>query len=485
MYARQMRSTIRLKADNSGSVALRRANSPLILCDLQDISEMGCRCVAHVQINDWSDAEKWRLLLGTGELYEAEITYDPHIPFIRLPIEIRSSIALPGDGYELGFAFFDLEPDHRQMLNKAMIAIASEKIRQNKSVLKRDVHAVDSDYESSFTTTNALPAALRIRPSAFTKPHEKPADILAGHDVSKKGMPILPPDEEPLTKREPKLGEVLKRADILTKGEVANAVFSAREKGQKLGEYLIHEGRLTPLQVLQARSSQTGLAYIDFDVNSIPIELLDLFPFSKMTRFEFVPFEEDGDLVRIACANPIPKIELDSLARISGKRLECYLCREELPRKFLEAVARRFDRYRRSSPRFKVSLPATFQVTTPEGPLLADTLFRGRTIDISQGGMQVVGPIILGLDPNVVAPGQLKMMVTVGAIPHDITAVCETRHIRYVRNSVGTTTCVYGLELEDMSEPHRDILHGLIARVNRAEYNESIEVATPINEDEL
>src|SRR6185295_17847667 len=85
MNGRQMRSTVRLKArNNSGSVVLRRLNSPLIMCDLQDISEMGCRCVARVRINDWSDTEKWRTLLNTGELYEAEITYDPYISFIRL-----------------------------------------------------------------------------------------------------------------------------------------------------------------------------------------------------------------------------------------------------------------------------------------------------------------------------------------------------------------------------------------------------------------
>jgi hypothetical protein len=39
MHGKQMRSTVRLKARlNSGSVVLRRLNSPLIMCDLQDIS---------------------------------------------------------------------------------------------------------------------------------------------------------------------------------------------------------------------------------------------------------------------------------------------------------------------------------------------------------------------------------------------------------------------------------------------------------------
>ena len=92
MFGRQMRSTVRLKAgDMNASVILRRMNAPLIMCDLLDISEMGCRCLARVRINDWSDSEKWREMLRSGELYEAEITFDPYIPFIRLPVEIRST----------------------------------------------------------------------------------------------------------------------------------------------------------------------------------------------------------------------------------------------------------------------------------------------------------------------------------------------------------------------------------------------------------
>ena len=41
------------------------------MCDLLDISEMGCRCLARVRINDWSDSEKWREMLRSGELYES------------------------------------------------------------------------------------------------------------------------------------------------------------------------------------------------------------------------------------------------------------------------------------------------------------------------------------------------------------------------------------------------------------------------------
>ena len=205
-----------------------------------------------------------------------------------------------------------------------------------------------------------------------------------------------------------------------------------------------------------------------------------------MKRFNFVPFETEGEIVRVACANPLEKPDLDMLERVAGKKIQMYLCREDLPREFLEGVARRFDRYRRAHTRFKVSLPASFQCCTPEGPLMADATFRGRTVDISEGGMQVSGPVLIGLDPEMLSPGMLKMMVTVGAVPQDIIGICEPRHVRYVRNSGGGTTCLYGLKLDQMSAPHREILQGLLARVTRVSNNfedEQIETMTPIDEE--
>jgi hypothetical protein len=499
MYGKQMRSTVRLRAgETGGSVVLRRLNTPLILCDLHDISEMGCRCVARIRINDWSDSEKWRALLRTGELYEAEITFDPYIPFIRLPIEIRSSIALPADGYELGLAFFDLEADHREMLHKAMISIATEKIRQSKGVLKSDMPSKLQPVEHAVV----LPPATRARLSAFpSKPPLRPSDTLHGERFETKVLASVPypainaraprPEPAPAPERpsrsEPKLGEVLNKSGVLSRGEVANAIFSARETGERLGEYLVREGVMSPMQILQARSAQTGIPFVDFDMNKIPMDLLDYFPFSKMKQHDFVPFEIESGVVRIACSNPIPKMELDTLERICGKKIETYLCREALPRQFLEGVARRFDRYRRAHPRYKVSLPASFQCCTPEGPLLTEATFRGRTLDISEGGMQVQGPVIVGIEPESLSPGALKMMVTVGAVPQDIVGVCDTRHIRYVRNGGGATTCIYGLKLDEMTEPHRDILQGLIARVTRMHSHvdtEPIETAVPISEYE-
>jgi c-di-GMP-binding flagellar brake protein YcgR len=135
----------------------------------------------------------------------------------------------------------------------------------------------------------------------------------------------------------------------------------------------------------------------------------------------------------------------------------------------LDALAQSADTHRRAHPRFRVALPAAFQCYSQEGTTVSETVFRGRTVDISEGGLQVTGPLILGLDPDEIAAHPVKMVVTIGAVPQDIVGVCETRHVRLVRSSGGGTSCIYGLKVSQMSSTHRDILGSMIARIHRAQ----------------
>jgi c-di-GMP-binding flagellar brake protein YcgR len=193
-----------------------------------------------------------------------------------------------------------------------------------------------------------------------------------------------------------------------------------------------------------------------------------------MSSLGFVPFEADERVVRIASGNPLLKLELAELERICGRKIEPFLCREEIPRTYLEALAQTADTQRRSHPRFRVSLPAAFQCYSQEGTTVSETVFRGRTLDISAGGLQVSGPLILGMDPDEIAAHPVKMVVTIGAVPQDIVTICETRHVRLVRGSGGGTSCIYGLKVSHMSSTHRDILGSMIARIHRAQPQDAL-----------
>ena len=333
------------------------------------------------------------------------------------------------------------------MLKQAMLAIATEKIKASKGVLKKDEPPQLTESELQAQVDARHSSAIPARLSAFRKP------VTASK----------PPSETF------KLGEVLSRSGKLTRPEVADAVSQSRERGEKLGDYLVREGVLTHKDVLQARSVQTGLPYVDLDMSKVDDELMTLFPFSKMQALGFVPFASDGRTVRIASGNPLLKLELAELERICGMKIEAFLCREEIPRAYLEALAQTAETHRRAHLRFKVSLPAAFQCYNEEGGTVSDAVFRGRTLDISEGGLQVTGPMVLGVDPEELKNKPFKVVVTVGAIPQDIVGVCETRHVHFVRGHGGGTSVIYGLKLNQMSSTHRDILGALLSKIHRSQ----------------
>ena len=79
-----------------------------------------------------------------------------------------------------------------------------------------------------------------------------------------------------------------------------------------------------------------------------------------------------------------------------------------------------------------------------------------------------MGPVILGIHPNTLSPGELKLIVTIGAVPRDIVALCQARHLCYTLNPSGRSACVYGLQLDNISRDDRDIFQGLITGMMQA-----------------
>ena len=383
-----------------GSVVLRRTNLPIILCDLLGFTKTGCRCIAHVQFNDAGDTERWSALFRVGELFDAEIVYDPYIPFLYQPVQILASAALTSKDFKLGFEFLNLDADIALLLTEALARIDATKQQM-------------SNLPPSDSQLNSAPAST-----------------------------------DTITDDAPMLGEILWRTSALEREQIDGAVLSARQSGLKLGEYLVSTGMVTPLQILEARSAQTGLAYADFDINTIPEDLLKTIPMEQLKSFKCVPVAMDDETIRIACANPISKPELNALEKLCGKRVTLILCPDDLPAKFLDALDNGMLLKRRVDQRFKVSMQASIRCCAGEGALSFDGEVPVQVIDISKGGMQVIVPATLRLDLGAIPPERLKLMVTVHAIPKEIVALCEARHIRYVSNDSGGSDCVYGLRID-------------------------------------
>ena len=384
----------------NGTVVLRKPDVPLFLCDLVDFVETGMSCVSHVPNNEWAVPGKWADEFKNGVVFQADIVFDPYIPWLHLSVEIRSALMVTVDCFKLETAFLGMDEDLVHIVRDA-----AEKIRAEK---QRQVAAPTGDAQ--------------------------------------------------LSRKVSLLGEILSRTSSLPQASIERAVTSAAECGLKLGEFLVRQGLVTPQQVLEARSAQTGLAYADFDVGSIADDLLNIIPIDHLKRLACVPVALNAETVRIACVNPISKSELDALEKICGKRVELVLCPEKLLTRFFAGIQKGDIQKRRSHTRFDVSMPTTFRTSPADGPLQFGAAVSGRVIDVSMRGMQLIAPATIQRDSSALPPEQVKMLVTIDAGANKIIAFCEARHLRYTQNDKGRSDCVYGLKIEAILKDENDVL---------------------------
>jgi c-di-GMP-binding flagellar brake protein YcgR len=310
MGEERLRQNVRLRADTAdGSVCLRRAGAPALTCRLLDLSEAGCRCLVPA-----TGAEAWESFLKTGAALEAEITFEPYLRATKVAAEVRSRIPEEGGGFHLGLFFRDLPPEKRNTLSQAMLAIASEKIRISRIILKRT-----------------------------TMTGERPASEGASADAPK------PP---------------------------------------------------------------------------APMKLEDL----------------------------MAQLDKPALAVTSSSVL-----RAEKPNA------------RRRYPRYPMAFPATYQFCGETGEPIDEALFRGRVVDISEGGIRLEGPLLEKVNPDDLKRGSVRLLVHV-SVPEELTGLCRSRVCKVLKAAEEAAPAQYafGLQIIRMEDEQRRVLTQTLMRVTRA-----------------
>jgi len=123
-----LRTSVRLRVEK-GIVILHSDGVPAIACNLLNMSEGGCRCIANTEHFDDQTAEAWIKILGPGRVLSTEISCPPHLTHFPVEAEIRS-VAPEGDGaLDVGLRFLNLAQDQRLAMSKAILSFATDKVR--------------------------------------------------------------------------------------------------------------------------------------------------------------------------------------------------------------------------------------------------------------------------------------------------------------------------------------------------------------------
>ena len=122
-----------------------------------------------------------------------------------------------------------------------------------------------------------------------------------------------------------RFGRVLTKLGVLTRDQVHEALSIqkvARKKGdhKKIGEIMMEMGIITDVEIQKALAGQSGLAWVELEVDSIPQIAFDILPVESATTYQIVPvdYDESTKLLTIALKSPDNYRAVDDLRLLMG-----------------------------------------------------------------------------------------------------------------------------------------------------------------------
>jgi hypothetical protein len=265
-----------------------------------------------------------------------------------------------------------------------------------------------------------------------------------------------------------RVGEVLVQMGKLQPEQIEEAVQNARAAKLQLGRYLLREGLVSPEELCRALALQSGLPMTDLSTVDTVAPLGGVFPFPELVKHEFVPIDDSRAIVCIATANPLSKAVVGELEAMCRKKVEVFLAQEDLVLRALDRLRPEEREHDRRYNRYFISLPVSYQFCNRLGRLAEMVSYNGRTVDISEGGLQIEGPV-----PNVGHPEDIRrrglcLRLLISCAPHEVQALCDPRFIK-VREKPGPNEFpwVLGLRILEMSAEDRRKLKEICIAIGR------------------
>lgn len=109
------------------------------------------------------------------------------------------------------------------------------------------------------------------------------------------------------------LGQLLKDMELVTEGQIQEALAVQRKEGGVIGDILVRLGYVSREEILLALGAQMGAEVVDLNELEIPAEVLQKVPPAMAKTYNVIPIKFEGDVLTVAMANPQDVNVLDDL----------------------------------------------------------------------------------------------------------------------------------------------------------------------------
>jgi type IV pilus assembly protein PilB len=135
-----------------------------------------------------------------------------------------------------------------------------------------------------------------------------------------------------------KLGELLVKEKLITPLQLKNAISSQRQTGGRLGHELTKLGYVEENELIAFLSKQYSVPSINLADFEIDGEVLKLLPKEVVTRHQVIPVNRTGNTLIVAMADPSNIYAVDDLKFITGFKIDVVVASEQ-------AIAESIEKY--------------------------------------------------------------------------------------------------------------------------------------------
>ncbi|HOE67314.1 MAG TPA: HDOD domain-containing protein [Candidatus Hydrogenedentes bacterium] len=135
---------------------------------------------------------------------------------------------------------------------------------------------------------------------------------------------------------EKRVGELLVEADLITPGQLQEALDLQKSRGGKTVDNLIALGHLDVDAFVKFLAKRPGMASIDLSQYEIPKEVVSLVPKEFAIAHEVFPIDKLGSLLTLGMVCPLDRITIGKLEEATKLRIKPILCSPEDIRKAIQ-----------------------------------------------------------------------------------------------------------------------------------------------------
>ncbi len=429
-----------------GNLCLCYPLLPDLGCLLLEVDDQGCRGSVPFQYLPEDVRTSWRRILAPKRPLHIKIEIPPWLMSFEVDGLVMDISDSPSHT-EIEMTFNHLTPAQSSALKDAVLAMATQKIRNAHAPVPPPPPSEHPAAPKAHGHPVPQAPAGQPFPEAVRAPESLYAPQPAGASLT---------DSSALLKLK-KIGEVLVHMGRLTPMQVDEALVRARANGERLGRYLVRMGVVSPEVLCRALALQSGLPMTDLTGVEVPDKLARLFTHPIMARYAFVPFDEAKTFICIAAGTPLKSSIVRELEATINKKIEVFLAQEEQVLRLLDHLHLKQNRKARKHVRYDLSVPVRYQFTSRLGTPAEPNAHEGVTINASEGGFLIEGtPTALGSPEEMRRRGLCASVVLNSADGHAVHALCQLRAIREKeRKAAEDPRWLLGMEIVEMSVEDR------------------------------